>query len=93
MISLALLADAIIGNVQEKAIKAHGASNNEVVGHSIMQLSFTVYYCPVSSSILVPIYSSPAKVIIVVKVIVFRFSTPIPSVAVTFWSAHCSAAS
>uniref|UniRef100_A0A914VTP4 Adenosine 3'-phospho 5'-phosphosulfate transporter 2 n=1 Tax=Plectus sambesii TaxID=2011161 RepID=A0A914VTP4_9BILA len=34
MITLALLADAIIGNVQEKAIKAHGASNNEVVLYS-----------------------------------------------------------
>lgn len=32
MISLALVADAIIGNVQEKAMKAHGASNSEIVG-------------------------------------------------------------
>ena len=31
MISLALCADAIIGNVQEKAIKSHNASNAEVV--------------------------------------------------------------
>ncbi|XP_071837487.1 adenosine 3'-phospho 5'-phosphosulfate transporter 2-like isoform X2 [Apostichopus japonicus] len=30
MISLALCADAVIGNVQEKAIKAHQASNTEV---------------------------------------------------------------
>ena len=31
MISLALVADAIIGNVQEKAMKTHNASNEEVV--------------------------------------------------------------
>lgn len=34
MISLALVADAIIGNVQEKAIKAHKANNCEVVLYS-----------------------------------------------------------
>jgi adenosine 3'-phospho 5'-phosphosulfate transporter B3 len=34
MISLALIADAIIGNVQEKAMKAHKASNSEVVCYS-----------------------------------------------------------
>jgi adenosine 3'-phospho 5'-phosphosulfate transporter B3 len=34
MISLALVADAIIGNVQEKAMKMHGASNSEVVLYS-----------------------------------------------------------
>ncbi|CAD5229189.1 unnamed protein product [Bursaphelenchus okinawaensis] len=34
MISLALVADAIIGNVQEKAIKAHQAANCEVVLYS-----------------------------------------------------------
>jgi len=31
MISLALVADAIIGNVQEKAMKTFNASNEEVV--------------------------------------------------------------
>jgi adenosine 3'-phospho 5'-phosphosulfate transporter B3 len=31
MISLALVADAIIGNVQEKAMKGHNASNEEIV--------------------------------------------------------------
>lgn len=31
MISLALVADAIIGNVQEKTMKAHGATNTEMV--------------------------------------------------------------
>ena len=31
MISLALVADAIIGNVQEKAMRAFNASNEEVV--------------------------------------------------------------
>ena len=30
MISLALVADAIIGNVQEKTIKQHNATNSEV---------------------------------------------------------------
>ena len=30
MISLALVADAIIGNVQEKTIKQYNASNSEV---------------------------------------------------------------
>ncbi|KAJ8716274.1 hypothetical protein PYW08_013559 [Mythimna loreyi] len=34
VISLALLCDAIIGNVQEKAMKQHNASNNEVVFYS-----------------------------------------------------------
>ncbi|XP_026732596.1 adenosine 3'-phospho 5'-phosphosulfate transporter 2 [Trichoplusia ni] len=34
VISLALLCDAIIGNVQEKAMKQHQASNNEVVFYS-----------------------------------------------------------
>ncbi|XP_063892840.1 adenosine 3'-phospho 5'-phosphosulfate transporter 2 isoform X1 [Helicoverpa armigera] len=34
VISLALLCDAIIGNVQEKAMKKHHASNNEVVFYS-----------------------------------------------------------
>lgn len=34
MISFALLADAIIGNVQEKAMRNYEASNNEVVLHS-----------------------------------------------------------
>ena len=31
LISLALCADAVIGNVQEKAMKAHRSSNTEVV--------------------------------------------------------------
>ena len=34
MISLALVADAIIGNVQEKTIKQYNASNSEVVLYS-----------------------------------------------------------
>lgn len=34
MISLALLCDAIIGNVQEKSIKRYGAHNAEVVLYS-----------------------------------------------------------
>ncbi|XP_004695633.1 PREDICTED: adenosine 3'-phospho 5'-phosphosulfate transporter 2 isoform X1 [Condylura cristata] len=34
LISLALCADAIIGNVQEKAMKLHGASNSEMVLYS-----------------------------------------------------------
>lgn len=34
MISLALVADAIIGNVQEKTIKRYGASNSEIVLYS-----------------------------------------------------------
>lgn len=41
MISLALVADAIIGNVQEKAMKKYGASNSEVVFYSY---SFGVLY-------------------------------------------------
>lgn len=31
LISLALCADAVIGNVQEKAMKLHNASNSEMV--------------------------------------------------------------
>ena len=38
MISLALCADAVIGNVQEKAMKSHHASNTEVVSHSTWRL-------------------------------------------------------
>jgi len=34
LITLALIADAVIGNVQEKAMKAHSASNSEVVLYS-----------------------------------------------------------
>ena len=34
MINLALVADAIIGNVQEKAMRKFGASNSEVVFYS-----------------------------------------------------------
>ena len=34
MISMALLADAVIGNVQEKAMKTFGASNSEMVLYS-----------------------------------------------------------
>lgn len=34
MISMALLCDAVIGNVQEKAMKSYGASNAEVVLYS-----------------------------------------------------------
>lgn len=34
MISLALLCDAVIGNVQEKSMKTYGASNAEVVLYS-----------------------------------------------------------
>ncbi|VDK28989.1 unnamed protein product [Anisakis simplex] len=34
MISFALLADAVIGNVQEKAMRTYGATNNEVVLYS-----------------------------------------------------------
>ncbi|XP_078695490.1 adenosine 3'-phospho 5'-phosphosulfate transporter 2-like [Branchiostoma floridae x Branchiostoma belcheri] len=34
LISLALVADAVIGNVQEKTMKAHSASNTEVVLYS-----------------------------------------------------------
>lgn len=34
IISIALLCDAIIGNVQEKSMKSHGATNVEVVLYS-----------------------------------------------------------
>ena len=34
MISLALIADAIVGNVQEKAMKLHQGSNAEVIFYS-----------------------------------------------------------
>lgn len=34
MISMALLCDAVIGNVQEKSMKTYGASNAEVVLYS-----------------------------------------------------------
>lgn len=34
MISMALLCDAVIGNVQEKSMKSYGATNAEVVLYS-----------------------------------------------------------
>lgn len=34
MISLALVADAVIGNVQEKAMRGYGAFNDEVVSYA-----------------------------------------------------------
>ena len=36
MISLALVADAVIGNVQEKTIKQYNASNSEVNIQQVM---------------------------------------------------------
>ena len=36
MISLALIADAVIGNVQEKAMKKYRASNYEIVLYSYL---------------------------------------------------------
>lgn len=39
MILLALCADAVIGNVQEKTMKAHEASNTEVVSSIISTVS------------------------------------------------------
>lgn len=45
MISLALIADAVIGNVQEKAIKKYGASNCEIVLYSY---SFGIVYLAVA---------------------------------------------
>lgn len=44
MISLALVADAIIGNVQEKAMRAFNASNEEVVS-AIPVLQFQQFIC------------------------------------------------
>ena len=37
MISLALVADAVIGNVQERTIKQYNASNSEVNIQQVMQ--------------------------------------------------------
>lgn len=45
MISMALLCDAVIGNVQEKSMKSSGATNAEVVLYSY-SLGF-VYICTV----------------------------------------------
>jgi adenosine 3'-phospho 5'-phosphosulfate transporter B3 len=45
MISLALVADAIIGNVQEKAMKAHNASNEEIVREKC-QLDYFIRILP-----------------------------------------------
>ena len=44
MISLALVADAVIGNVQEKTIKQYNASNSEVAEIAVYYTSwhFTV---------------------------------------------------
>ena len=40
LISMALCADAVIGNVQEKAMKAHKSSNTEVVSLCTPSLHF-----------------------------------------------------
>ncbi|XP_023015703.1 adenosine 3'-phospho 5'-phosphosulfate transporter 2 isoform X1 [Leptinotarsa decemlineata] len=44
MISVALLCDAIIGNVQEKSMKSYGAANAEVVLYSY-SLGFVYIFC------------------------------------------------
>jgi hypothetical protein len=41
LISLALCADGVIGNVQEKAMKQHGASNTEMVRLSFFLITGT----------------------------------------------------
>lgn len=50
LISLALCADGVIGNVQEKAMKQHGARNTEVVGDienidCIVLCSIAYFFC------------------------------------------------
>lgn len=51
LISLALCADAAIGNVQEKAMKLHNGSNSEMVTVTVnpAEKSFDVlcHFCPV----------------------------------------------
>lgn len=45
LISLALCADAVIGNVQEKAMKLHNGSNSEMVNtrFEVSVLSHTIW--------------------------------------------------
>ncbi|XP_022830252.1 adenosine 3'-phospho 5'-phosphosulfate transporter 2 [Spodoptera litura] len=52
VISLALLCDAIIGNVQEKAMKQHHASNNEVVFYSYAIGSIYLLFITVPTGIM-----------------------------------------
>ena len=49
LISLALCADAVIGNVQEKAMRAHKSSNTEVVSLSTFSswLFYRTFFCGV----------------------------------------------
>lgn len=44
LISLALCADAAIGNVQEKAMKLHNGSNSEMVVHLSTKKNKKVWY-------------------------------------------------
>lgn len=45
LISLALCADAAIGNVQEKAMKLHNGSNSEMVLRIRLKTSLLYLYC------------------------------------------------
>ena len=44
MISGALLADAVIGNIQEKNMKKYGGSSNEVVGAFVICIFSEFYF-------------------------------------------------
>ncbi|KAK4024264.1 adenosine 3'-phospho 5'-phosphosulfate transporter 2 [Daphnia magna] len=54
MINFALVADAIIGNVQEKAMKKYGASNNEVVLYSYSLGTIYLFVALIISGRLIP---------------------------------------
>jgi adenosine 3'-phospho 5'-phosphosulfate transporter B3 len=74
MISSALLCDAIIGNVQEQAMKAHKASNAEIVLYSYaIGIGYLFFYLVVSGELL-PAYHVSAKHVLETYGYAFVFS-------------------
>lgn len=63
MINFALVADAIIGNVQEKAMKKYGASNNEVVLYSYSLGTIYLFVALIISGRLIPAITAANQVL------------------------------
>jgi adenosine 3'-phospho 5'-phosphosulfate transporter B3 len=64
MISCALFCDAVIGNVQEKAMKVHSASNAEIVLYSYSIGIVYIFAYLVVSGDLIPAFYVCLKVIL-----------------------------
>ncbi|XP_026325113.1 adenosine 3'-phospho 5'-phosphosulfate transporter 2 [Hyposmocoma kahamanoa] len=74
VISMALLCDAVIGNVQEKAMKKYQASNNEVVFYSYAIASMYLFVFTALSGILTSGYTNLADQPITIYINIFLLS-------------------